>query len=167
MIPLGVYVVLLVFSAVIIIAGMYIVFKSDSSGKKEEDRELIDENEQGNEGNGRRGALRRRQGRFNQEEEGNEMNLDQEAEAIRENHSGKIGTKKAMKLAAKAQAKREREALQAMREQKKQQDERDYEERKQREAEEAEIERQIVSYIIFPIQNNIQSENIKTIFLLL
>merc|ERR1712125_111970 len=111
-----------------IAGGMYLIFKNDSSGQVRNDRGNVEvEEEEVPRGNNRRRAMGRR-GRFDEEdeEEENDLNTDQ---IPRVDAAGnKIGKKKAAKLAAKAQAKREREALQKLREEKKRIEEKEYQE---------------------------------------
>jgi len=143
MISLAVYVGLLVFSALIIIAGMYIVFRTDTSGKVVKPAAVEEEEPRGNVRR-RRTALGGRQ-QF-QEDDNEQQDRDLNIEDIRSRRDtagNKIGKKKAAKIAAKAQAKRDREALQQMREEKKIKEDKEYEERMRLRAEEEELERKI------------------------
>ena len=148
MISLWVYVSLLVFSFLVIVAGMYIVFKSDTSGR------IVNKGPQ-EEQEEPRGNVRRRRtalagrGQF-QDNEDHPQDRDLNIEDIsdpnsRRDHAGnKIGKKKAAKIAAKAQAKRDREAMLQVREEKKRKEDKEYEERMILREKEEEMERKLV-----------------------
>eukprot|EP01090_Pellita_catalonica_P014371 TRINITY_DN3656_c0_g1_i1.p1 TRINITY_DN3656_c0_g1~~TRINITY_DN3656_c0_g1_i1.p1 ORF type:complete len:292 (+),score=83.98 TRINITY_DN3656_c0_g1_i1:51-926(+) len=148
MIPLYAYLVLLVLSALLIIALITLVYRMAPAVPKTEARVEDNNNVPANNNNRRargRATIRRRRARGAENEQDDQSDEDQDSgnegeieKIMEQRRTGKIGTKKAMKLQRKEEAKQQRLEMEEARERRKQLEEKERTEEEERERAEEE-----------------------------